>query len=84
MTSPKRKIWMQFSQGTKSNTEPFLKFAAQSNQNKTYSIKTIQMVMVFFLGKGEGGVLILLYGICELHQTHSNSIKRKSLMEFRN
>ena len=55
MTSPKRKIWMQFSQWTKSNTEPFLKFAAQSNQNKTYSIKKIQMVMVFFLGKGEGG-----------------------------
>ena len=53
MTSLKRTIWMQFSQGTKSNTEPFLKFA---DQTKTYSIKTIQVIMVFFLGEGEGEV----------------------------
>ena len=84
MSSLKRTIWMQFSQGTKSNTEPFLKFADQTNQTKTYSIKTIQVIMVFFLGEGEGGGLILLYGICKLHQTQSNSIERKSLMEFRN
>ena len=82
MTSPKRKIWMQFSQGTKSNTEPFLKFAAQSIQNILNQNNSNGHG--FLLGEGGGEFLILLYGICELHQTHSNSIKRKSLMEFRN
>ena len=48
MTSLKRTIWMQFSQGTKLNPETFLKFADQTNQTKTYSIKTIQVIMVFF------------------------------------
>ena len=78
MTSPKRKIWMQFSQGTKSNTEPFLKFAAQSNQNKTYSIKKIQMVMVFFLGKREGGFDFVVWHL----RTPSNSFKLNQKKEF--
>lgn len=74
MTSLKRTIWMQFSQGTKSNTEPFLKFADQTNQTKTYSIKTIQVIMVFFLGEGEGEVWFCCMAFAnsiKLNQTQS-------------
>ena len=75
MTSLKRTIWMQFSQGTKSNTEPFLKFTDQTNQTKTYSIKTIQVIMVFFLGEGEGEVWFCCMAF-------ANSIKLNRKKEF--
>ena len=72
MSSLKRTIWMQFSQGTKSNTEPFLKFADQTNQTKTYSIKTIQVIMVFFLGEGEVWFCCMAFAnSIKLNQTQS-------------
>ena len=74
MSSLKRTIWMQFSQGTKSNTEPFLKFADQTNQTKTYSMKSIQVIMVFFLGEGEGEVWFCCMAFAnsiKLNQTQS-------------
>lgn len=71
---------MQFSQGTKSNTEPFLQSAGQTNQTKTYCQNNSDD-HGFLLGGEEGGGLTL---VVRHLQTPSNSIERKSLMEFRN